>query len=270
MLKPDRHLGQHFLKDKKILKKIADLAISNLPIIEIGAGRGELTKYLAQKAEVIALEKDKRFRKVLKTIPKTRVIIADALQFLRCNLKYLKKNYQVFGNLPFYLEKPIIQQVLQLQPPPKKAVFLINKEVAEGSLGKKSLFALSVEFFANVRVLFSVSKKKFFPEPKVDGRVIVIKDIGYKLPFHLDRKKIEQNFFYFLKLGFSSPRKKLINNLVRGLNVKKQILQKAFFQAKIELNKRAEDLGLNQWLDLFSILKKQNVQFFSENQRSKR
>ncbi len=256
-MRANKSLGQHFLQDKSILQRIADMALDKVPVVEIGAGRGELTSFLAQRNKVLAIEKDRRFKNFLRIIPNVHVLMADIREVdLEEAIKKLDwRNFQLFGNLPFCLEKPILQKVATLRVRPQKAVFLINKEVAEQFGERKSLFALSIEFWAKVRVAFLVPKTAFVPPPKVDGAVIEMNQFGFVLPFGLKRREIYDDFLRLLKHGFSSPRKKLINNLAGGLRIEKCVLQKIFRSAKIDLNSRAENLQLEDWLRLWLSLK---------------
>ena len=256
-MRPIKKLGQNFLQDKTFLKRIVGLALKQTPVIEIGGGKGELTSFLAKENKVLVIEKDKRYKNFLRVVPNTSVLIADIrdVDLDKEIVKHKWKKFQVFGNLPFYLEKPIIQKILALKSKPQKAVFLINKEVAEKFAEKKSIFSLSVEFCAQAKVLFFVPKEAFWPQPKVDGAVIELSNFSYPLPFGLKRDKIKKDFLRLIKHGFSRPRKKLINNLVAGLRKEKSVLQKKFKSAKIDLNIRAEDLSLEEWLRLFFNLK---------------
>jgi len=258
MFKPNKSLGQHFLRDKEIIEKIAKLADKKMPIIEIGPGGGALTRNLSQISSVLAIEKDERFKNELKKIKNLEVIYSDILTFDLEKLLREKriKNYQIFGNLPYNIEKPIIQKILKLKPAPQKAIFLIQKEVAEKLCGKKkSIFAASVESYAKARCLFSVPKTAFSPKPKVDGEVIELTNFDWPLPYGLIRQPAEEkDFLRLIKFGFSSPRKKLINNLSAGLKINRETLKKILFQAKIEKSARAEELDIEQWLKLYKIL----------------
>ncbi|MCD6422413.1 ribosomal RNA small subunit methyltransferase A [bacterium] len=247
---PAQRLGQHFLKDKKILCRIADLA-GDSPIIEIGPGTGNLTRYLIKKTEVVAIEKDTSFASSLSGLPHLEVIWRDVREV---NLEEIARQkgwlkYQIFGNLPFYLEKPIILKVAQLSFPPEQAVFLINREVAEGFGSKKSVFALSVEFWVKVKRLFKVPAKAFSPPPKVDGEVIKLYKFRYPFRFPAEREEVFPEFQRFLRQCFSSPRKYLLNNLVPLAD--KSFWQKTFSQLGIDLKSRAEELNLEDFLQLF-------------------
>jgi 16S rRNA (adenine1518-N6/adenine1519-N6)-dimethyltransferase len=280
MLKTNKALGQNFLKDENILERIAGLLEPDLPVVEIGAGLGYLTRVLAQNYQVIAIEKDERFEADLGAIKNVELNLGDVMDL---DLeKILPVKYQVAGNLPYNLSKKIIHLFFKLKNPPQKMVFLIQKEVGNelcqanftfplesltksrtsisnkkrevGERMKLTLFSLSVKFYCHPACGFIVKKGSFNPMPKVDGRVIVLDDIGYPLPFGLNREQIEKDFFQLLHFGFSSPRKKLLNNLTAGLSLDKISLQKILIRAKIEEGKRAEDVPLESWLKLFTLL----------------
>jgi 16S rRNA (adenine1518-N6/adenine1519-N6)-dimethyltransferase len=253
MIKANKSLGQNFLENENILKRIAGLLDPNLPVVEVGAGLGYLTRVLAAEHQVIAIEKDERFEQDLKAIKNVQVQIGDIMALDLDSI--LPAKYQAVGNLPYYLEKKIIHLFFKLNNPPTKAVFLIQKEVADELCQVKlSLFALSVKFYCHPRCEFVIKKGSFKPTPKVDGRVIVLEDMNYSLPFNLKREAIEKDFFRLLHFGFSSPRKKLLNNLAAGLNLEKSALQKVLIAAKIEEDIRAEDIDLDCWLKLLKIL----------------
>lgn len=264
MIKTNKSLGQNFLQNENILQRIADLLIPDLPVLEIGAGTGNLTKILAQSHKVLAIEKDERFKEILEKIPNVTLQIRDVMEM---DKSILPDKYQVVGNLPYYLEKKIIQKFIQqnnpeqqskgsqIDNPPQKIVFLIQKEVAdELCQAKFTLFSLSVKFYCHAKCGFRIKKGSFQPMPKVDGRMIILEDIGYPLPFGLKRQKIEKNFFQLLHFGFSSPRKKLLNNLSVGLKLDKPTLQKLLIRAKIEIAARSEDVELESWLALLNNL----------------
>ena len=253
MVKAKKALGQNFLENKNILKRIVGLLDYDLPVVEIGAGPGYLTKLLAEKYQVTAIEKDERFESRLNLINNVRVVMGDVLNLDL--VKILPDPYQLIGNLPYNVSKKIIQLFFKQADLPEKAVFLIQREVAdELCQSKKSLFSLSVEFYCFPRREFLVKAGSFKPKPKVDGRVIVLENFCYPLPFKLKREKIEKNFFRLLRFGFSSPRKKLINNLAVGLKVEKLILQNLLEKATIKKDARAEDVSFLNWLKIYQFI----------------
>ena len=128
-------------------------------------------------------------------------------------------------------------------------VLMLQKEVVERILAKPNdmnLLALSVQFYAQPKKLFNVSKNNFYPAPKVDSAVIKISNI--KKPAGIDEKK----FFNLLRAGFSSKRKQLKNNL-KPLFPENEITG-AFEKAGINLNARAQELSLEQWKELYKSL----------------
>lgn len=258
MLKANKHLGQNFLKDENILKRIVGLLDSDLPVVEIGAGPGYLTKFLVKKYQVIAIEKDERFESYLKKIDNVRVELGDVMSLDLDQI--LPDQYQVVGNLPYNASKKIIQFFFEQANLPKKTVFLIQKEVADELCQQDStIFSLSVKFYCHPRCGFVIKKGSFRPMPKVDGRIIILENFDYPLPFNLKRRKIEKNFFRLLRIGFSSPRKKLINNLANGLNLEKKLLEKILDSFKIKKDSRPEVLDLLSWLKLFQSISEKKL-----------
>jgi len=262
-IKPIKHLGQNFLIDKNILKKItktADLKPQDI-VLEIGPGLGVLTQELAKKAKkVIAVEKDSRMcqalRENLKDFNNIEIINKDVLKFeiikLFKNLKLKIKNYKIVANLPFYITAPVIRKFLESENPPQEMVLMIQKEVAQRVCSqppKMSILAVSVQFYAGAKIISYVSKKSFCPKPKVDAAIIKI------TPW--DKPGLSQNkeeFFKVVKAGFSQPRKQLINNLSKGLKLDKEQINKLLKKLNIQPNQRAETLSINNWLDLSKML----------------
>lgn len=245
--KPKKHLGQNFLIDETILQKIvktADIS-KNDTVLEVGPGLGVLTAELAKKAKkVIAVEKDAESVKILKQILKDYKNI-ELIQgdILKIDLS-LQENYKIVANIPYYLTSPLIRKFLEYENPPKEMVLLVQKEVAEricAKPGKMSLLAVAVQFYSQPKKIFNVSKNSFWPKPKVDSALIKISNI--KRPIDIDIEK----FFKVVKAGFSSPRKQLINNLSKGLKIKKEIIQDIFKKLNIDFKIRAEALSVEEW-----------------------
>jgi len=255
-LKPNKRLGQSFLINKKVLQKIIKTAniSKNETVLEIGPGLGVLTKELAQKAKkVIAIEKDKQMADALKEILKdyknVEIIIGDALSILKTSPK-------VVANIPYYLTSPLIRLLLESDNPPEQMILLVQKEVAqricasprrslgEGGQAKMNLLAISVQFYAKPKIISYVSKSSFWPEPKVDSAIIKIANI--KKPENIDIKK----FFKLVKAGFSHPRKQLVNNLSKELNIEKEKIKKALAECNLNIQARAQNLSVEDWQGL--------------------
>lgn len=256
-IKPYKKLGQNFLISEKIAKKIVNSTNikKNDIILEIGSGLGILTYFLAKKAKkVIAIEKDSKIinisKQLLNNYKNIEFINEDILKLdiLKLFKQLNIKNYKIIANLPYYISVYIIRLFLEIKNPPNEMILMVQKEVAERicNISKKSnILNISINFYAKSKIIFYVSKDFFWPKPKVDSAILKIYNIKNK------NLKINSDlFFKILKTGFSNPRKKLINNLSTGLKIKKDFLYTLFKKNKIDLNKRAEDLNLDDWINL--------------------
>jgi 16S rRNA (adenine1518-N6/adenine1519-N6)-dimethyltransferase len=176
-----KSLGQHFLNDTRILTRIVDaldLTGTEL-VIEIGPGRGSLTALLLERArQVVAIEFDRALASMLReryaTEPRLTIVERDVLQVRFAELA--GGPYLLVGNVPYYITTPILFQGLT-RPRPNRAVYLIQREVAErivASPGEREYGALSVnvQAVARAEVLFRVPAGAFRPPPKVESAVI--------------------------------------------------------------------------------------------------
>jgi len=249
-IRPSKKLGQNFLIDKSVLKKIINVADlkSDDTVLEIGPGLGILTSELAKRVKkVIAAEKDKRLCEALKNILKdyknVKIVNKDILGF-----KFQVSSFKLIANLPYYITSPVIRKFLEIKNPPKLMVLMVQKEVAQRICAKPpkmSLLTVAVQFYAKPEIISYVSKKSFYPEPKVDSAIIKI--LPKAVPNKIDTKK----FFKLVKAGFSSKRKFLINNLSRELKIVNCKLKIVFDQIKLGQKLRAENLSIKDWLNLF-------------------
>ncbi len=256
-IKPNQRLGQNFLIDQNILNKIIEIAeVSKKDtVLEIGAGLGNLTQKLSQSAKkVIAVEKDKHLieplKKVLKDYKNIEIIQGDILKIPKSKLQN-PKNYKAVANLPYYITSPLIRMFLEAENQPREMTLLIQKEVAQRITAKPprmNILAVSVQFYANPKIISYVSKNCFWPKPKIDSAIIKITNI--KKPEKIDVEK----FFQIVKAGFSSPRKQLINNLSAKLKIGKEEIKKALTQCELSAQVRAQSLNLDDWKNLSSQL----------------
>jgi len=255
-LKPNKRLGQNFLISRKVLRRIiqtAELSKKDA-VLEIGPGFGILTQELAKKVKkVIAVEKDKKMveilKKTLKDYKNVEIIHGDILKIQ--NSKFKIQNYKVIANIPYYLTSPLIRLFLEAENPPQEMVLLIQKEVAQRICSqppKMSLLAVSVQFYSQPKIISYVSKKSFWPQPKVDSAIIRIGQI--KKPKNINIKK----FFQIVKAGFSSPRKQLANNLSQKLNIGREKIKKALTECGLDIKVRAQNLSVEDWIKLSSNL----------------
>lgn len=262
-LKPNKLLGQNFLIDQNILKKIIVSAglSKNDTVLEAGPGLGVLTEALASVAgQVIAVEKDERMAKILqnilaeKKIGNIEIIKDDILNIP--NSVFQVPYYKVVANIPYYLTAHLIRQFLESKNPPSNMILMLQKEVAERICAKPpkmSLLAVSVQFYGEPKIISIVSKNSFWPKPKVDSAILEISGIernGKQTP-----RVSSERFFNVVRAGFSHPRKQLVNNLGAELNIGREEIIDALKKIGIEPKQRAETLSLNDWKKLTEILK---------------
>jgi len=248
-----KRLGQNFLIDKTTIKKViktADLQPTDI-VLEIGPGIGTLTKEIAKKVKkVIAVEKDPGIYKVLKETLKDfkniKIIQGDILKIKDLRLKI--KDYKIVANLPFYLTSPFIRKFLESEYPPKEIILIIQKEVAQRICArppKTNLLAVSIQFYAKPKIISHISKKSFWPSPKVDSAIIKI--IPHKNKFDV---KLRERFSKIVKAGFSQSRKQLANNLSKRLKLNKEQVKTWLLKNNIQPHQRAETLNINGWIKL--------------------
>jgi 16S rRNA (adenine1518-N6/adenine1519-N6)-dimethyltransferase len=254
---PIKRLGQNFLIDKNVLRKIVKAAeISKEDVIlEIGPGIGNLTIELAKRAKkVIAVEKDKRMIEILKENLKdfenVEIVEGDVREIICAIVKKMAKDYKVVANIPYYLTSHLVRKLLELKKKPKLIVLMVQKEVAQRICAKPpkmNLLAVSVQFYAKPQIISFVSKNCFWPRPKVDSAIIKISNI--KEQKAMNNEKL---FFKIVKAGFFHPRKQLINNLSKGLKKNKKIVEEWLLNCGISPDKRAENLSIEKWEKLAS------------------
>jgi 16S rRNA (adenine1518-N6/adenine1519-N6)-dimethyltransferase len=183
-VRPGRQMGQNFLVDRKALKKFVQ-AVDARPkdvILEVGPGLGVITQELAQRAKrVIAVEKDQKLAEILKENLKgsdnLKIITGDILKLLNTLCEIQNTDYKVAANLPFNVASAVIRQFLEAKKPPTEMVFFVQKEVGQRICAlppKANFLAIFVRFYAQVMIAGYVSKKSFWPEPKVDTVIIKI------------------------------------------------------------------------------------------------
>lgn len=252
MAGPKKSLGQHWLKDRDVLASIADEAdiSKDDTVLEIGPGLGTLTSELLRRAKkVVAVELDKDLaRKLPAQFPGTslEVVNQDILSF---DLRALPENYVVVANVPYYITSKIIQLLTTAVNKPRAIVLLIQKEVAvrlAAEPGDMSILAVSAQIYANVRLGDVVPAEYFTPPPKVDSQVVILETRDQPLV----TPEEERVFFRTVKAGFVAKRKKLRSSLSSGLHISKQEAEELLQKHGISPDNRAEDLTLQNWLDI--------------------
>ncbi len=249
MAGPKKSLGQHWLKDRDVLARIADEATitKDDTVLEIGPGLGTLTSELLRRSKkVVAVELDEALaQKLPGQFPGTalEVVNQDILSF---DLRSLPENYVVVANVPYYITSKIIQLLTTAVNKPRAIVLLIQKEVAERLVaepGNMSILALSAQIYARVRLGDVVPAELFTPPPKVDSQVVILETRSAPLVAPEDEKA----FFRVIKAGFASKRKKLRSSLSSGLHLSKPEVEHLLQAHGISPDSRAEDLTIENW-----------------------
>ena len=256
-IKAKKSLGQNFLQDENILKNIANSITTktNDLIIEIGPGKGALTKYLKDKNSfLICYEIDERMKEILKKLEdnKTKIIFNDFLQadIINDSQEFAYENIYIIANIPYYITTPIIKKVIK-QEKLKSMTLLVQKEVAErlsAKPGSKSYGSLTVylNYYFNINYLFNVSKYAFNPIPKVESAVVNFERIKNKISV-----KNEELFFKLINDSFKMKRKTLKNNLKEYNWTKiKAILEKRNLNESV----RAEELSIEIFVEIANAL----------------
>ena len=217
MVRPKKHLGQHFLRDDNIARKIVGyLPPETSNVLEIGPGTGILTKYLIPSVayNYLAIEVDKESIEYLKNhfpLHSEKFILAD---FLKVDLeKLIQDKVSIIGNFPYNISSQILFKILENRNKVTDVIGMFQKEVGErisSSSGSKKYGILSVlvQAYFQIDYLFTVNENVFYPPPKVKSAVIMLKRNQIKA---LDCN--EKLFFEIVKTGFNQRRKTLRNSL---------------------------------------------------------
>lgn len=254
MTGPKKHLGQNFLYDPSILKRIIDVSgiSSNDLVVEIGPGPGRLTRLLAESAErVIGIELDRglyeRLKEEVAEYGNIELIHGDALKY-----DYEKlPEFKVVANIPYYITTPIIFRLIECRENLRSMTLTIQREVAERIIakpGNKDYGVLSImtQYHAVPSLKFIIPKGAFRPVPKVDSAVLYMEI--RKSP--LVNIKDENIFFNVVKTAFSQRRKMLLNSL-KPLN---EDIKDKIAECRIDPKRRPETLSIEEFASLADVL----------------
>lgn len=258
-LAPRKSLGQNFLIDSNVLKKIvkAGLVNSGDLVLEIGPGLGALTEFLLEQAgKVVAVEYDRGLFSILAE----RFKDSDRLQLFNEDIMDLdlfeliagtKLRLKVVANLPYYITTPIIFKLVESGIDWERMVFLVQKEVAQRIVarpGTKEYGALTVmlNYYGKVEKIGNVSRTVFYPEPEVDSAIVGI------TPYQTTEVKLQYpRLSQLVQAAFQQRRKTILNALaVTG-----------FFQSKDELGEflKAKGIDPDRRGETLSVAEFQNI-----------
>ena len=252
-----KSLGQHFLVDRGAISSIisaADLSEDDL-VVEIGPGRGALTRPLIERAgRLVAVEVDAvladRLREKYADRPGFSVIVEDAREVDIDGLAPDGTPYKVVANLPYYAASPIVRRFLEADRKPRLLVVTVQREVAQEMVakpGQMGLLSVAVQLYGTPRIVATVPPRAFRPPPKVTSAVVRI-DV---LPEPAVAFDSADDFFRVVKAGFSARRKQLHNAIGRGLELEPDAAKTLLADAGIDPTRRAQTLSLDEWAALY-------------------
>lgn len=262
-IRPSKRLGQNFLIDKNIQKRIiGSLELKGEDVVlEIGPGLGAITKDICSSVKkVIAIEKDKRlFNFFLQGgLPKNLEIIQqDILKHdFRKSFTEAHSKLKVAGNLPYYISSPILISLLRNRKAVDSIFITVQKEFAERVVagpGTKSYGSIScfVQFYAHPVILFNIKKNSFYPVPKVDSCFMKIDVRGEGL-YLTDEEKL----FKIIRACFEKRRKTILNSLhSKYAFISKSDLETRLKISRVSPGSRPETIALNKFVDIANALR---------------
>ncbi|ABO65422.1 MULTISPECIES: 16S rRNA (adenine(1518)-N(6)/adenine(1519)-N(6))-dimethyltransferase RsmA [Geobacillus] len=264
-----KSLGQNFLIDTNILRKIVDAAgiSGDTGAIEIGPGIGALTEQLARRAKkVVAFEIDSRLLPILadtlSAYDNVRIIHQDVL---KADLHAViaeefaeVSDRMVVANLPYYVTTPIIMKLLTERLPIRGMVVMMQKEVADRLAAKPGTkdygsLTIAVQYYTEAEVVMTVPRTVFMPQPNVDSAVIRLTKRSHP-PVAVEDEEV---FFQVVRASFAQRRKTLLNNLLNNLpdgKEKKEQIERALDAVGIDPRRRGETLDMAEFASLSNAL----------------
>lgn len=254
-LQPSKKYGQNYLINPEVIEKIIEAGMidKNDQVVEIGPGFGVLTFALVEKAKkVIAFEIEKKLQIYWQERAQKN------LQLVWGNVLYqlenLPKNtYKLVANLPYQITSSIIRAFLESIHQPSLMVLMVQKEVAEricAKPGDMSVLSLSVQYYAEPKIITNVSKDNFWPMPKVDSAILLLTIV----PRDNSEVKVKK-LFQLIKIGFASKRKKLIKNILPLIGKEnKNRLEAVLSELGYSKDVRAQELAIGDWERLLEIV----------------
>ncbi|MFC1883529.1 16S rRNA (adenine(1518)-N(6)/adenine(1519)-N(6))-dimethyltransferase RsmA [Thermodesulfobacteriota bacterium] len=261
--RPIKKLGQHFLVDGDIIRRIIKKASLSPQhsVLEIGPGRGALTIPLAKSVkQLYAVEKDQRLADLLSE----KLSDAGINNVTIFNEDILKWDFHkmgpdphskvlVIGNLPYNISSPVLDKLVKNRLIISKAVLMFQQEVAQRLTAVPSekaygALTLLIQYHAFCRPLINVNKKAFYPVPKVDSTVL---EIDFERPYP-KRASSEDEFRTIVKGAFAHRRKKLSNSLLKSLSLDdgQRKINEALEKCGIDPSRRAETLSMDEFICL--------------------
>ena len=251
-----KSLGQNFLIDKNFVDKIVDGAdISGKNVIEVGPGIGTISYEMAKTCKkLVLIELDSSLIPILEEnmsdFNNVTIIHQD---ILKTDLKEIQDKYfggepfEFVSNLPYYITTPIIEKIFEEDLNCRSMTIMVQKEVADRMLATEkdkdySSLSVFVKYYSEAKFLTKVPKSVFMPQPKIDSVVLRLDLRVY------DEKVNKEKLFSLVKAGFLKRRKTILNSL--SAVAEKENLKKVFEKLDIKENLRAENLSLDDFINI--------------------
>ncbi len=263
-LQPRKQLGQNFLIDANIVRKIATF-VDVRPgdaVIEVGPGAGALTHALALSgADLLAVEVDRGLAAMLgglfQSWPKVKILHQDILKVTWSDLIFrffpASASIKLVSNLPYVISGPFIYALLKERFPFESAVLMLQKEVAHRLVagpGDSDYGGLSVlcQYYTSGKILFDVSHNVFWPRPKVGSAVLKLEPRRRELA-----AKEEEQLWFLVQGVFQQRRKTMLNSLLRLLPHPRNLIISLMEEAQVDPATRPEQLNVGQFAKLAQI-----------------
>lgn len=256
---PSKRLGQHFLRDQRIIHRIIE-ALAPQPdetIVEIGPGTGALTSTLVERAgRVVAVEFDNKLAPLLSerfaSHANFKLVMADALTTDFCAEIQPARTARLVANLPYNISTAILQKLIAQRACFEQMVVMLQREVVERVMAPagssdRGFISVLVEFYCETERLFDVAPGAFRPPPKVWSSVM-------RLRFRpqIDTENTDL-LWEVVSAGFAQKRKTILNNLRNASGRLQEILKRnggasiVLCKANVALQRRAETLTIDEW-----------------------
>jgi len=249
-VKPKKALGQHFLNDENIARRIVESLTTCEKILEIGPGTGILTNFLIKKKIDLKLVEidNESVDFLIQKLDISKDIIYNQ-DFLKMNLTKLfnKNNFSVIGNFPYNISSQIVFKIIENRKYIPEMCGMFQFEVAERICQKEGskkygIISVITQAYYNAKLLFEVSNDLFTPPPKVNSAVISL-----KRKENLNLNCEEKLFLKIVKLSFQQ-RRKTIRNSLKQINLSDNLREDTIF------DKRPEQLSVTEFIDLTNMV----------------
>lgn len=256
--KPKKRFGQNFMMDENVIGIIissAELKEEDI-VLEIGAGRGELTEHISKICRVIAVELDKELVKILQDKfagnKNVKIVQGDILDIDFAD--YDVNKMKAIGNIPYYITTPIIFKLLDNKKYFDVIVLTVQKEIGEriaANEGNKqySMLSIMVQYHSDVELIRVISKNCFFPKPNVDSAILKLK-ILEKSKHYVRNEKL---FIDLVKSSFQQ-RRKIFKSAILRLGYSKETAEKVLLELKLGPKVRGEDLSIEQFIAVSNLI----------------